>query len=361
MKSFSNKLFRGNRKYIWLFAVLTLIILFWFLRKEPVAVVEKTSVQEVVVKKSVSASGQIKSINQVNLSFLTAGTIKTINVKEGDLVKKGDNLANIDNYSNYMLLQQYKDARDIAIRDRDLFLAQYLNHQDEIGGPIEFDIQYRRQNEIVSKAESAYKESSANTIKTYISAPFNGTVIDITKKVGETAVVGETVIKLADLNDLIFEASLDQSDFGQINLGQKVEITLDSYEATIFTGNITAIPKFANTIDNNEFEVEITIDTVQTKPVLLGMRGDAIILTQKTSTKVRALQFDQIINENGKNYVWVVRNDRIYKNEIEIGLEGDLYTEIKTLLNEELATPVENSFTKQRVIKDGIKIKWLKK
>ena len=72
-----------------------------------------------------------------------------------------------------------------------------------------------------------------------------------------------------------------------------------------------------------------------------------------TVSSVKAISFEQIYNENGQYYLWIENNGRLSKKYIEIGLEGDLYTEIKTTVTETIVIPVDST-----KVKEGMKLKW---
>jgi len=280
-----------------------------------------------VVTKTVSASGTIKSQKTANLAFPSTQVITQINVKEGDKVTRGQALAYLEYTSSYLTVQYAKDARDIVLRKRELFEADKETNKNTLGGEEEYNIRLRQYNEEVSQAEASYQAESAKLNNFYISAPFEGTVVDITKQVGETAAANETIIKLSDLKDLYFEVVVDQEDFGAIKLDQAVEISLDAYGNKKYNGKVTGLQMFAN--ENSDFVVDITFTENGSFTPSLGMTGDAKIIVESTTGPVKSLFYDEIFyDEEDRPFVWVVNNNYIAKEPIEIGLEGDIYTEV---------------------------------
>ena len=306
---------------------------YWYFTKPKVQEVEQVLIERNEVERTVSASGSMKSSNQANLSFQASGIITSIAVEEGMKVEKGKLLASINTSTQSQSAKAYKDARDIALRDRDLFIEQFADNKDAAGGENEYEIKFRRINEQVSQAEAAYR-SQINVLPNYfIYAPFDGTIINSNKKIGETATASETIVTLAELSNLYFEIELDQEDFEFVKLEQAVNITFDAFPDEIFTGKITEVPEYVRLSGTSGvLRIKISVEQNDTNPLLLGMTGDVDIVVAKTEP-VDTLIFDEVVEENNNYFVWIIEDGKLKKLPIEIGLEGDIYTEIKTDIN----------------------------
>jgi len=319
--------------------------------------VKKVDISARVVSRTVAASGEVKSDKEASLSFNIAGRVSDIAVEEGAVVKQGQYLAKVDTAATLQTIQAAKDARDVAIRDRDIYIENYETNQSAVGGTDEYALQIRRLDELVSKAEATYKATEAGLRNSYINAPFAGIVLDIMKEPGETTTIGETVIKLADLDNLVFEITLDQEDYGLVAEGQQVNIELDSYENETFEGTITKLPQYANGGASPSFTVEINLQQPTEKKILLGMTGDAYIVVGSTQDAAPSLVYDEIsFDAEGNPFVWVIRDDSLVKQTIEIGLEGDIYTEILSQIDDDIVVGIDNDTE----IKEGIKPKLVK-
>ncbi|GIW69873.1 MAG: hypothetical protein KatS3mg101_0620 [Patescibacteria group bacterium] len=299
-------------------------------------------VEKRVITKTVSASGEVKSKNQADLTFTSAGKISDILVKSGDVVKKGQLLAYLDSSSQSQTTQYYKDARDIALRNKELFIKERETNIRSLGGEDEYNIKIRQMDELISQAEAAYQAQVALLNNFYIYAPFDGTVVDVYKKVGETAVLGERIMTVADMNNFVFGLSIDQEDFGLVRLGQTAKINLDSYENFDFKTTVTELPVAANATSGS-FYIEIPIKDAPEHPLAIGMSGDAYIDILTSDREVSSLTIDEIFYDLEDNpYVWIAENRKLKKRFIEIGLEGDIYTEVKTDVTEVLVPAQEN-------------------
>ena len=226
-------------------------------------------------------------------------------------------------------------------------MEQYADDQDAVGGSDEYDIKLRIYDEEISRAEATYQSARGNVAKTAIYAPFSGTVLELDVKEGEVVNAGVPAIRLADLSNLEFEIVLGQEDIGLIKQGQQVDLTLDTYPNGKVKAYVSEIPLLAN--DSGDFTVKLVIDRDPQSALILGMAGDAYIVIESTQNEVQALEFGHLFRDaQGKYYVWVVNgNSKLKKEYVDVGLEGDLYTEVKTSLEgKTLVVPVENDGNK---------------
>jgi membrane fusion protein (multidrug efflux system) len=311
-----------------------------------VAKVEKIPVEQLEVLKTVTASGQVNARNEYDLAFEAGGRINKLYAQKGDLVTAGTLLADAVSNSEYNDIQSLRDARDIAIKDKEIYVETYATKPNAVGGINEYNANLNRFDELISRANANYNSALNSLANLRIIAPVNATVVDVLKETNEVAGGGQTVLKVADLNSLVFKVSVDQEDFGFVKVDQPVLITLDSYKDTTFSGKISNLPLFANS--TGDFEVEIALDPAKDAKVLLGMTGDAEIQIDSTQKKVQALSFDAVSEDDKGKYVWIDENSVLKKKYIETGLEGDVYTEVRTTLADtQVVIPTEDTELKE--------------
>lgn len=193
-------------------------------------------------------------------------------------------------------------------------------------------------------------------------SPIDGTVIAIDKKDGEIATPAVGFITVTDFNNLYFEANLDQEDFGLVKLNQEAEIKLDSYDRNVFKSVVYELPNYAEVSGANKdlFTIKLKITDTNNLSVLLGMTGDADISVDSSNVAVRSVKFDEIYKESNsdKYYVWTSQNGVLKKVSVEIGLEGDEYTEIVSNIdNYTLVVPQNNKV----LLVEGMKVKIVNK
>ena len=325
-------MFKIKKLYIVIIVLVAIGLIYYFFFNEKSVSVKRIQATNVKVLKSVSADGTIESNSKTDLSFGATGKILSINVQKYDTVIKGQLLATLDQSSYQNTVQSYKDARDITLRNRDLFISKYRDQdsRNSLGGEEEYQISLRKENELVSQAQAAYNAQLSGYKNLTIKAPFAGVIVLSEKKPGETATIGETIFKLVDLNNLYFEAFLDQEDFGALKQSQNAEITLDAYsEQEPMIGFLDELPRIIEDGRTN-FLIKIPFNP-NGKNIAYGMSGEARIIVDETPKEVQALSFDILFEDDvsKKMYVWILENGKLQKKYVQIGLEGDFYTEIK--------------------------------
>ena len=261
-----------------------------------VATVQTGKVQRQDLATVVSASGEIKPKNYVNVGANAFGKITHLYVKEGDRVKKGQLLAQLENVqssadvsANEASLQAAETdalAADAALKtsQADLLRAQAdydRNKQDweraqslfKDGLISRSDFDSRRNawatadaglvqaqarvSQAKAQEDSADKhitQGRANLTrvtdvlqKTSYNAPYDGVVTNLPVREGETVVMGiqnapgSTLMTIADMSIITAEVMVDETDIVNVHLGQPAEVTIDAIPRKIFHGTVSEI------------------------------------------------------------------------------------------------------------------------
>ncbi len=147
-------------------------------------------------------------------------------------------------------------------------------------------------NTTVSQAEAALAQAQAGLkfvqvqlAKTSVSAPVSGVILSQPVNPGETVSAGTTVVEIGSLEQVTLTVFIPENQYGQIHLGQKATITVNSYPGQTFTGSVTYIsdqaeftPRNVQTIESRSstvYKIELTLDNQggELKP---GMPADAV-------------------------------------------------------------------------------------
>lgn len=314
----------------------------------PSVKVKKVDIKNGEVVKSVSASGFIKSNLETEVAFPISGRISKIYYEEGDSVASGTLIAKLNNDDLYYSAEASRKDKDAVQRTRDIYKENYQFSTSEVGGKAEYDLNIKKLTDQLRAADNSYKASLSNLNKSYLYSPMEGTIIYSSLKEGKIG-NSTTIVKIADLKKLEFQADLDQEDFQYVKDGQVAEIILDAYPNEKFLGKLVYIPSFVDEESvTKTFKLKIALDS-QDLQVVKGMTGDVNIITDKINAK-RYLPFDAVFSEEEKRFVWVVNeNGKLIKKYVEIGLEGDTFTEIKSELPEFVVIPDSSA----KAVKEG--------
>jgi len=379
---------------------------------------EPVSARDLVA--AVTASGKIEAETKVDVSADITGRITRIAVKEGDLVKKGQFLIQIDpdQYLSIVTrlegqvaqmeasLAQARTNRDQARRQRDRSLdiqkanAELIAREVVEQAIVAYDVSdanLKASQAGVDQARAALAEARSNLSKTRLTAPIDGRVVRLAVEEGEVAVPGtfsrETglLMTIADLSVVLARVQVDETDVVRLHLGDSVSVSIDAFPDTSFVGRVTEISNSAKLSQTGaasggstdravDFDVEITLD----KPPA-GIRPDlsstARIITdtrkQSLSIPIIALTVrthEDVPNEvtgaagtpvgaapNGKKPkdregVFVVQNGVAMFRPVKVGIAGDEHFEVIEGLKAG-DTVVAGPYQAVRDMKDSTKVK----
>ena len=248
---------------------------------------------------SVTASGRIEAKTSVDISADITGRITRIAVKEGDVVRKGQFLIQIDpsqyeaavsraaallasSQASLVQARANLDASERALsRARDLKLSGTSLISDEAVEQAETSKQVAEANVNASQAQVAQAragvaEARDNLSKTRLVSPIDGRVVRLAVEEGEVAVPGtfsrETglLMTVADLSVILAKVQVDETDVIRLELGDSVAVTIDAFPDTTFIGRVTDISNSAQLTATQtssgsqdravDFDVEVTVE-----------------------------------------------------------------------------------------------------
>ena len=244
----------------------------------------------------VSASGEIKPKTYVNIGANAFGKIIRLSVKEGDRVKKGQLLAQLENVQSSADVSATRAslqgaetdfiAADAALRTSQADLnraksdadharldwerAQGL-YKDALIAKQDYDTKkaawesaeaglaqaQARVAQAIAQKDSADKHISQNRAnltrvsdvlqKTTYEAPYDGVITNLPVREGETVVMGiqnapgSTLMTLADMSVITAEVKVDETDIVNVRMGQSADVTIDAIPRKIFHGTVSEI------------------------------------------------------------------------------------------------------------------------
>ena len=242
----------------------------------------------------VSGTGQIKPTTYANLGANAMGRVTHIYVKEGDLVKKGQTVATIQNVQQQAGVNSQQAAisaakTDIAAavaaektaeanvekakadleqkkldweREQPLYKAGIVAKSDYDVKKAAFDTDVASLNQCIAAlnqaraqtdslrgrlkmAEASLRSNQDLLDQTILVAPFDAIVTNEPVREGESVVpgiqntVGSTLMTLADMSVVTAEVKVDETDIVNIRIGQEAEITVDALPGKVFKGHVT--------------------------------------------------------------------------------------------------------------------------
>ncbi|TMQ49435.1 MAG: efflux RND transporter periplasmic adaptor subunit [Candidatus Eisenbacteria bacterium] len=266
------------------------------------------------ISSTVRAPAKVQPETHVKLSANVPGEVVRIAVKEGDWVRKGQFLLELDGTQYRAQLRQSQAALDAAkssLRLSEVALEQAesdLRRKEQLFerklvSPQEIETSRTQRNteraradvnrEEVARSSAAILSAQDNLRKTVFTAPIAGTVTQLNVERGEIVMVGTmnnpgtVILSIADLRRMKVEADVDETDVAAIRVGQTATVKVDALPDTTLTGAVVEIansPKVTE-LGTQEQQTNFVVDVMIDHPpstLRPGMTADVEI---KTGTK----------------------------------------------------------------------------
>lgn len=152
--------------------------------------------------------------------------------------------------------------------------------------------------------------------------------------VGAAVAPGSAPFTVVDLADLNFNAQVDEADIAKIKTDMTAKISLDAFAATVFDGKVRALRSTAvqTTTGGIAFPVLVAVNATDQR-LLLGMSGSVDIEVNAVSGAL-TIPIEAVLDDAGKKFVFVVRDDKAAKVEVTTGALTDTRAQILTGLSE---------------------------
>jgi HlyD family secretion protein len=369
--------------------------------------VTTAKVEKLDLVSKVTANGKIQAQRKVDMSALVMGQIVNLAVKEGDHVKKGQLLLQIDRAQ--LAAQAQASEATLAAMRHDLDAARataaqakfdYERANEQHKGNIlaEAELQKARSGLETAEANLAATESRMNSTmanlaasrdslsKTTVTAPIDGIVTALPVKEGEVTVIGTMnnpgtqLLTISDMAVVEAVMMVDETSVPQVKIGQKAALSVDAYPNMKFEGTVTEVgsspiqkndPDLLALVANSEainFKVKIRVekppDTIRpgfsvTADVVTGRRDgataipiQALIVRDVKKDEKAPPQAGRAETEEG---VYTVKDGKLVFEKVQTGIAGELMIEVQKgpAVGAEIVT---GPFKVLRQVKDGDRV-----
>jgi len=247
----------------------------------------------------VQAHGHVKADKSADL-YGMGGRVRSILVKEGVRVRKGQLLVDLDNDAIEKQVAQAKAGYDLA---REVFEKQERLWKQQIGSEVQF-LQAKSNKEQAEAGLAAMKEQLRMS---RITAPFDGTVDEIMVTVGEMTAPQLPLARVVDLNGASLEADVPESYLQRVKTGDPVTVEFPSLGDTI-TATLASVSRYIDPA-NRTFKVTLRVPDAETyvRPNMLSVvHIRDIVQDSAIVVPSRCIQEDV----SGKSYVFVLDADK---------------------------------------------------
>jgi len=371
-----------------------------------VATVERGSIRSVI-----STNGKIEPAQNFEAHAPTNTTVRRLLVKEGDHVKKGQLLLQLDDaearsqaaraqaqvkgaqanvhavekggsHEEVLTLQaQIVKAgadRDTAQRNVDAFKRLQQEGAASAGevkdaenalrrAQADYDLLVQKQKDRYSEpevehvtaqkseAQAAYDAAEDILQKSNIVAPFDGIVYVLPVKRGGYVQAGDLLLQVADLSNVLVRAYVDEPDIGRLVPGQKTEVTWDAVPGRIWTGSVTTLPSVVKLRGTrNVGEMVSQLDNHDFR--LLPNTNVNVTIVTAQHDDVLTMPREALRLDDSKPYVYEIVDNKLRRRDVTVAASNLTKVEVSSGVADETLVAL-NTTAPNKSLRDGIPVK----
>jgi len=406
--------FFGRHRWLVIFlgAGLAIILLASFNSiRDEVIPVRAASVERASMRSVISTNGKIEPSQNFEAHAPVNTTVQHLFVKEGDHVRKGQMLLQLDDSearSQAARAQaQLKGAqaevqavqkggsqeevltlrtqivkaradRDSAQRSLDAFKRLQQKGAASLGevkeaenalqrAQADLDLLERKEKERYSRpevehveaqrseAQAAYDAATDILQKSNILAPFDGVVYVLPVKQGAYVQAGDLLLQLADLSQVLVRAYVDEPDIGKLNHSQRTEVTWDAMPGRIWNGVVDVLPSTVKLHGTrNVGETVVLLDNHDFRLLPNTNVSVTIIIAQHDA--VLTIPREALRQDDSKPYVYQIVNDKLHRRAVTVAASNLTRIEVSDGLSDKDVVAL-SSMSPLRPLRDGSPVK----
>jgi HlyD family secretion protein len=394
----------------WVVGVVALLAIIPVFTRSGPSKVRTTTVERGPIRSLISTNGKIEPIQNVEAHAPASTTVKRLFVKEGDHVRAGQLLLQLDDadlrsqaaraqaqmkaaqadaadlsgggtreevLTLDTQLVKARNARDAAQRNLDS-LRRLQSQGAASGGEVKQaeDTLQRAQADTTlleqkqkdrysqpevakvqaqgAEAQAAYDAAEDALRKSAVRAPFDGIVYALPVKQGAYVQTGDLLLQVGDLSKMLVRTFVDEPDIGRLATGQKIEVSWDALPNRTWTGSVSTVPSTVKLRGaRNIGEVTCTVDNHDLR-LLPNVNVGVTIITAEHSGVLTVLR-EAVRNDDDKPYVYQVVDGRLKRRTVEVSLQNLTRVEIDGGLPENAVVAL--SSTDSKPLTDGARVK----
>lgn len=330
----------------------TLVFLYRKSQENPVVYQLDSPAKMTIVKKTV-ATGKVIPRREIEVKSQVSGVVEKLYVVAGQVVKEGTVLARIalrPSMLNVSQAESQLQSAKLNLKNQVADLERYRKLAEQgVISQSQFDTYLTNvdlQKEAVASAENSLAllrtGATKGMVSNLIPATIDGTVLDVPNKEGafilETSTFqsGTTLATLADMNDMIFEGLVDESEVGKLEQGMELLLNVGALEGKPFTATLEYIaPKGVIDQGTIKFTIRAAVQLSEDLFLRSNYSANADIVLDKHED-VLAINEGNLIIEGDKTFVEVETTPQQFeKREIKTGLSDGINIEVASGLKAE--------------------------
>ena len=325
---------------------------FLYQKSQPTPVVYSEFTPEVKdIQKTTVITGKIEPRNEITVKPQISGIITDLYKEAGEMVQEGEVIAKvkvIPEMSSLSSAQSRVRLSEINLnqaqinldREQELFdklLISREEYEKVLQARDQAKAEYDAAVDALEVIRDGVSSSNASSSSTLIRSTISGLVLDVPVKVGNSVILsntfndGTTIAVVADMNDLIFDGKIDETEVGRLKEGMPVTITVGALKDLSFEAVLEYIsPKANENNGTNEFQIKAAVTVPSDVKMRSGYSANARIVLERAEG-VLTIPESTLEFAGDTVYVNVLGDDDEYhRRDISTGISNGIDIEVKS-------------------------------
>jgi len=307
---------------------------------------------DTIIAKAV-ATGAIEPRKEVTIKSRVSGVVEKLYLEAGETVERNELIAKIRIVPDAVTLnsaQARVETARISLQNarrefsrRERLFKENIISKDEYA-KYQYDYEIKREEEASAKNNLKLirdgGSGEAGTVSSEIRSTVKGTILEVPVKEGESVTQtnnfsdGTNIASVADMTDMIFIGSVDESEVGRIKEGMALVISIGAIDKETFDGELEFISPKGNRDEGTvQFSIRAAIKNNSENTIRAGYSANADVVLDRRDD-VLTLDEGALIFEGGKTFVLLKQSDEFERREVKTGLSDGLRIEIVEGLTE---------------------------
>ncbi len=271
--------------------------------------VKTVTVEETSATKSKQFPGTIQEAEEINLAFRVAGPIAKIHVKEGQFVKKGQLVAEMDS-RDYLVQQKATETQVKQLQSEYARIAE-LNKRKSVA-----DNDYEKMKAGKEMAEAKLKNANDQLTDTKLYAPFSGYITSVMFDDGELVNHGTPIATIIDVSLFKVEIDVPASMYLNKNYITSIECTQENIPNKTFNLNLVSNNVKANS--NGLYKFYLYHTPEKNTKLALGMNVLVHINYSTQENTILSIPIESIFKKDNESYVWLYKDGTVSSKKITV-------------------------------------------
>jgi len=293
---------------------------------------------------TISYAGSIHAAKYVQIGSKIAGRVSAVLFNELDEVQRGQALIKLEDAEIKAQLRQVQEALNQAKinlvnieknleRVKELTKKGFASTEQLDSAQQAYDVG----KVVIRQNQANYAFMQAQLEQTSIKAPISGTIVSKHVRIGEIVAgplgggsfsVPTPMAEIADLTDLEVQADIDEVDISKVFVGQEAIITVDAYPENTFKGIVREIASVTMSKRDVGITYRVKVHITNPEKILkLGMTANLDFLLENRE-QILTVPKSAVLVQGDKQFVFKVRNQKVFKGVVETAMEGEEFIEI---------------------------------